>query len=251
MVPVSFSRWTASMVLVAGVTGCGSSAAKHSGSDGGSSGFAGASSGGNAGNDSLPHTDALSIDSVTAVVGLHGDDVRITVEGVQNDVRTLLSLEVTLLDQSSKPITFFDTNLNGRTDPGPGRLVLDAPPTSKSFVATGTILIAGRLGPLTQVSVRLISTSNGASDASTTTVAKQPIVGEGESCDPKGLVNRCAQGTGCTGSKPKCTGDILPQIDRSACLSTNTGARVIAIGSDTANPLASMNVEFLDKMTNR
>jgi hypothetical protein len=253
MVSTHVSHWAMALVIGVTATACGASSSKQTGGggyggDGGSSGSGGESIGGNEGNDTLTHTEALTIEAVTAaVVGIHGDDLAITVKGVQKEVGTVLSLEVTLLDASSKPITFFDTDLDGRSDPGAGRLVLEATPTTKSFVSTGTIFIAGRLGTLKQVSARLISKTDGVSNAVTTKVIAQPIVNEGESCDPKGILNRCAPGTGCTGSKPKCSASIVPRIEDAAYVKTTPGARVIAVGSDTANPLTSMNVEFFDK----
>jgi hypothetical protein len=244
--------WTVS--TLATVTDCGSSSAKHSGAntnggDGGTAGYGSESSGGNAaGSNDLPHTDDLSLNSVTAnIVGIHGDDLAITVKGTQKDVGTLLALDVTLLDSSSRSITFFDTNLDGRADPGSGRLVLDQSPTDTSFTGTGTILNAGRLGTLSQVAVKLVSKSYSASDAVVAKVTKQTLAAEGSSCDPEGVLNRCKEGTGCVGSKPKCQADVVPTIVKASYLALSSGARVIAVGSDPLSPLESIYVEFFDK----
>lgn len=235
------THWATSLAAVAVVVGC------HSSSTQSGNGGEGGNSGGAAGMSTLPHTDSLAVESVTAaVVGIHGDDLTIAVEGTQEEVGVLLALEVTLLDKSSKVISFFDTNQDGLPDPGAGSLVLDAVPTETSFTGSGTIAKAGRLKTLSAVSVRLLSNSYRVSDAATAEVMPQPVIAEGAGCDPKGIENRCADGTGCAGAKPKCSADVLPEIDKAAYLSTPSGGTVIAVGSDSASPLASVSVEFFD-----
>jgi hypothetical protein len=247
-----FIKWAAALTTMAMVAGCHSSSSARSneggtGGAGGESDSGGDTFGGSTGTESLPHTNALELDSVTAaVVGIHGDDLTISVTGTQKDVGRLLSLEVTLLDKSSNPITFFDTNQDGVPDPGAGRLVLDAVPTTTAVTGSGTIAKAGRLGTLNKVSVRLISINNEVSDPKTATVAQQLSLTAGESCDPKGITNRCVDGLGCTGTKPKCIGDVTPTIEKATYVSTTSGGVVIAVGSDAASPLTSVNVEFFD-----
>jgi hypothetical protein len=189
----------------------------------------------------------LSAQSVTAtVVGIHGDDLALSIKGTQTVVGDLLAAQVTLLDASSNAITFFDTNQDGISDPGPGSLVFDAAPTATSFTGTGTIAKAGLLGSLSKVSVKLIDINGGTSNLVTANVTQQPILTEGASCDPKGITNRCANTTGCIGATPKCTTPIVPTIDKFAYLSTASGGYAIVSGTDMASPLASVFVEFLD-----
>jgi hypothetical protein len=187
--------------------------------------------------------------SVTAaVVGIHGDDLTVTVKGTQGKVGDLLAMEVTLLDTSSQSITFFDTDLDGTPDPGAGSLVLDSTPTTTTFTGSGTIPKAGRLGSLSKVSVKLISVSGGTSNAVTATVTQQTVVTDGATCDPKGITNRCADGMGCTGASPKCSTSVVPTIEKSTYVSTSTGGAVIVAGSDMASPLTSVYVEFFDNL---
>jgi hypothetical protein len=189
----------------------------------------------------------LSAQSVTAsVVGIHGDDLALSIKGTQTAVGDVLAAQVTLLDASSNAITFFDTNQDGVADPGSGSLVFDTAPTVTSFTGTGTIAKAGLLGSLSKVSVKLIDINGGTSNLVTANVTQQPILTEGASCDPKGITNRCAITTGCTGTTPKCTTPIVPTIDKFAYLSTASGGYAIVSGSDMASPLASVFVEFLD-----
>lgn len=171
--------------------------------------------------------------------GRFGFDLRVDVTATDPD-KDITSVSISLFDKSNAAI-------------GTERIVpLDTPiamPTGNSSVTlTGVLeqnLTDFGLAKVTLVDGRMVRSAT--VDA---TIATQPVLADGASCDATFAANRCATGFGCkgTGSATKCSAGVAPTLSKVGYFKDDPALppRIVMEGSDPDGDVATYTVRFLN-----
>ena len=241
----------------AGPEGHSGSSSSSSGSGSGSgAGGSGAGGSGHAGSgdpygapDGAASAGPPSLGTLTAkATGRTGSDLVITVQGTDPNANAY-GIDLQLEDSAGNPVIAFDGNWNGKPSTGERSVLFDQSSAvgQKSF--THTITLAGFMGrfpTIATVAAFLEDESGLTSNQMTATVSPQTERMAMQSCDPTLVANRCAVGLACTGTSAVCARGSPPVLTNFGYIPGPLGPQMLFVGTDPADDVASMHVEFLD-----
>ena len=258
--------------LTVGATACAPSglhgshdagAAGHTGSSSGSSsgssagnGGGGAGGSGHAGSgdpygapDGASSAGPPSLGTLTAkATGRTGADLVVTVQGSDPNANAY-GLDLKLEDAAGNQVMAFDGDWNGKPSTGERSVLFDQSSAvgQKSFTRTVTLSgFMSRFPTIATVVASLEDESGLTSSAMTAAVALQAEQASGQTCDPTLVANRCATGFACTGMSPVCTRGGPPALTNFAYVPSTLGPQMLFLGTDAADDIESMHLEFLD-----
>lgn len=245
---------TASLILWLGVLsfGCQSAIQSKSGSGGQSNHAAGGSASGGAGalgatgGGPAQASESLTLASAAAHVdGRRGQDVRISVTGKQV-ASGLASVGVTALDAAGNPLYWVSTRHDSQFDSTTGYLVPQNVPTDTDFSFDVVIPFTNATLNWAQAKVVLFDRAEAVSNELSVPVEAQPLRKQNEACDPTSKADRCSTGLDCNASSNTCVGHGGPTLTQVAYLTTANGPVMLGFGSDNADDVKNMNIEFYD-----
>jgi len=245
---------TASLILWLGILsfGC-QSAIKSKSSSSGQSSHAGGSSGqggigaqGETGGTPAQASESLTLVSATAHVdGRSGQNVRISVTGKQV-AAGLASVGVTALDASGTPLYWFSTRHDSEFDSATGYLVPELVPTEADFSFDIVVPFANATLNWTQTKIVLFDRADAVSNELLVPIQAQPVQEKDETCDAAAKSNRCDTGLDCNATSNTCVKHAGPSLTQVAYLTTTAGTVILGFGSDNADDVRSMNIDFYD-----
>jgi hypothetical protein len=118
---------------------------------------------------------------------------------------------------------------------------------------TKTVTLPGLLYTFPNIAkvVAAIATSAGKSPAVTSSVVAQKLAPANQACDTALVTSRCAAGYACAGSPTAvCTKAASPQVTRLAYIDSPAGPRILVVGSDAADDISALHLEFFDGQGN-
>ena len=244
----------ASLILWSGILsfGC-QSAIKPKPGSGGQSSHAGGSSGqggtvaqGETGGTPAQASESLTLVSATAHVdGRNGQNVRISVTGKQV-AAGLASVGVTASDASGNPLYWFSTRHDSQFDSATGYLVPQVVPTGADFSFDIVVPFANATLNWTQAKIALFDRADSVSNELLVPIQAQPVRQKDETCDAAAKANRCDSGLDCNPTSNTCVKHAGPTLTQVAYLTTTTGTVILGYGSDNADDVRNMNIDFYD-----
>ena len=242
-----------------------SSGGPGSDADGGSSGSSTSSSGGSSSGGSSsgnpctsncpPGTDAGTdagptiVPPVLSLLGVNqagrsGNDVLVTITGSDPN-KSAFGLDVALEDASGAPVEAFPT----WSGPASHRIVLfDDTSAAGLATFTRTVTLPGffksfpNIAKVTATVVDMVGSSN----AMSSTLTKQSLQNLAQACDPAIILSRCAAGLACDRTSSKCVHPAGPTLTKFAYVSTPAGGRMLFAGTDPADDLDKVHLDFMD-----
>ncbi len=195
-----------------------------------------------------PKGPATLTSATLANVGRHGDDLRITVKGIDPTGATNAA-HLSFSDASGAPVMAFDTNWDGSLDASERRVFFDKG-TIGAKATTQTITLAGRMTgapDVAKVAVAFEGMDGARSNAITVDLVKQAARQSGDACDPAVVIDRCPNGMSCGGMPAACQPGVAPQFTSVAYgpATAIAGPKMMFRGSEPDQDMASINVEFL------
>ena len=237
----------------------GHSGSASSGSTGGGSGAShgsGAASSGHASSgdpygapDGATNAGPPSLGALTAkATGRAGGNLVITVQGTDPNANAY-GVDLTLEDSAGQPVVAFDGAWDGQPSTGERSVLFDQSSAvgQKSFTRTVTLpAFMTQFPAIVTVAAAIEDESGLTSNSMTATVSLQTERMSGQSCDPTLVANRCAVGLACAGTSPVCTQGPAPVLTNFGYIPSALGPQMLFVGTDPADDIASMHVEFLD-----
>jgi hypothetical protein len=236
--------------------GSSGSASSSGGSSSGGGSSGGSSSGGSSGNPCTTNCTDGGADSgppilppVLSLLGVNqagrsGGDVLVTITGSDPN-KSAFGLDLTLSDASGAPVLAFPT-WNG---PASERIVLfDDASAAGLATFTRTVTLPGffRSFPNIAKVTATVVDKVGSSNAMTGTLTTQSLQNLGQACDPAIVLSRCATGLACDHTSSKCVHPAGPSLSKFAYVSTPSGGRMLFAGTDPADDLDKIHLDFMD-----
>lgn len=179
--------------------------------------------------------------------GQVGDGVGVTLEGADPN-GDVVRIGIRFLDGEGQPLACFDSDADGVPDSSEGSGRIDTPVGNKpSFV--GTAWFPGILQwcpDAVRYQLWLEDAAGLSSAEIESDVMEQVELGAGAECNPTLLGSRCAEGWACMGEPPVCAATVAPGLTRLAYLQVSGAVRIAAEGTDPAQLLSRLTLDFLD-----
>jgi hypothetical protein len=189
---------------------------------------------------------SLTLKTATAHIdGRLGNRVRLTISGEQT-AGMFASVAVTAFDSNGNSINWFDTNLDSTLDSSTGYLVPQAIPNETTFSFDVLIPLSKALVDWSQAKVSLYDRTDAVSNELSISVEEQPVRSSGQACDPAAKADRCQTGLECSASSSTCINHTGPSLSQVAYVTTSSGPLLVAAGSDNADDLIEMDIDFFD-----
>jgi hypothetical protein len=219
------------------VVGCGASDAGAGASDAGDGGA------------SLPvlHTFAANQSGRT------GADLVLSISAADAN-KSAFGLDIQLGDKNGQPVNAFQGG-SGQANTYERTVLFDNSSAVGQSSFTRTVTLAGFMTAypsLARVSVAVVDTV-GSSARSTASVALQSVETMRQSCDVNVVTSRCSPGLACAGSPATCQSAAAPQITKFEYVTSSgaqQGARMLFEGTDPADDIDNIHLEFLDSHGN-
>ena len=234
--------------LVLSALSCQSAITNKSVEKGGSVG--GSTANAQTGGTSASLSQSLTLTSATAHVdGRRGNRVRLSISG-QQSAADFASVAVLALDASGNGLVWFDTNLDGQEDSATGYLVPQDNPNDTSFNFEILAPLPTPLQGWSQAEISLFDRNGAVSNQLSIPVAEQPVRAAGETCDPTAKADRCGQDLECNSGSATCVNHTGPSLDRVVYMDGPEGPILLASGTDNADDVAVMRLQFMDSQGN-
>ncbi len=197
----------------------------------------------------------LPLPKLTSLVanqsGRLGQDLLLTLQG--SDVnRAAFALDVQLGDKNGQPVNAFP-NWAGTPSAYERIVLFDQSSAAGQTSFSKTVTLPGVLQtfPNIAVVVGAVVDTVGTSAAVTARVALQSVESLHQSCDPNVITSRCSPGFACSVATSLCTAPAAPQIAKFVYVTSaqGQGARVLVAGTDPADDLDLLHLEFLDSLS--
>lgn len=245
---------TASLFLSLGFLslGCQTAIQSKSGSGGqashagGSSNLGGTGTLGTTGGGPAQASASLTLSSATAHVdGRRGQDVRISVTGKQT-ASGLASVGVTALDAAGNLLYWVSTQHTSQFDSATAYVVPPGVPTDADFSFDIVVPFTNATLTWSQTKIVLFDRTDAVSNELLVPIQAQSLRKQDETCDPLSKADRCNSGLDCNATTSACVGHDGPSLTQIAYLTTANGTVMLGVGSDNADDIKNMNIEFYD-----
>jgi hypothetical protein len=182
--------------------------------------------------------------------GRTGGDLSLTVRG--NDVnQSSFGVRVNLFDSSGNPVIAF-RDWAGKPSTASRIVLFDRVSAAGQSSFTRSVTLPGFMR--TPSAIAAVETSIvdmvAESNAIRSQVTIQVFKSIGQSCDSNVVADRCGSGLSCSGSPATCQDAGPPVLTRFAYRNSANGPRMLFAGTDAADDLNSIRLEFLDLSDN-
>jgi hypothetical protein len=213
---------------------------------GGASGLGGTSAVGETGGTPAQPSESLTLVSATAHVdGRRGERVRISVTGKQV-ASGLASVGVTILDATANLLYWSSTRHDSQLDTATGYLVPQVVPSDADFSFDILVPFSNPILNWAQTKVTLFDRAGAVSNELLVPLEAQPVRKKNEACDANAKADRCDSGLDCSATSNTCVGHGGPGLTQIAYLTTANGPVMLGLGTDNADDVKSMTIDFYD-----
>jgi hypothetical protein len=185
--------------------------------------------------------------------GRTGADLVLSISAADAN-KTAFGLAIQLGDKNGQPVNAFAGG-SGQSNTYARTVLFDNSSAAGQASFTRTVTLAGFMSAypsIARVSVAVVDTV-GSSAPSTANVTLQSVETMRQNCDVNLVTSRCSPGLACTGSPATCQSAAAPQITKFEYVTSSgadQGARILFAGTDPADDIDNIHLEFLDSHGN-
>ena len=181
--------------------------------------------------------------------GRTGADLLLSVSAADTN-RSAFALDIQLGDKNGQPVNAFQGG-SGQSNTYERTVLFDNSSAAGQASFTRTVTLAGFLSAfpsIARVSVAVVDTV-GSSPRSSANVAMQSVETMRQTCDVNLVTSRCSAGLACAGTPATCQSAAAPQLTKFEYVTSpgaQQGARMLFAGTDPADDIDNIHLEFLD-----
>jgi hypothetical protein len=187
---------------------------------------------------------------VAAQSGRSGEDLLLTLQGTDVN-QTAFALDIQLGDKNGQPVSAF-ANWSGVPSAWERIVLFDRSSAVGQASFSRTVTLPGfmKAFPAITAVVGAVVDTVGTSANVTAHVALQRVDNLHQSCDPNVITDRCGPGLACAATTSLCSTPAAPQIAKFVYVTSppGQGARVLVAGTDPADDIDLLHLEFLDSL---